>query len=167
MKKFLGIGAVILLIATIAMYGYFGGFKSPEISVYTMPSKTIFGKLYKGDIQNKAFGLLFEEMNEKAKENNALLCAIYYNNPDKTNGKVEAFVGFVGNNQNTDNELEKREINPIKVVKGTINARYLIIPTKIYPAIAEYAKVNNLILTDFAIETYFSDTEMAVEIEIK
>lgn len=167
MGKYIGIISGILLVASVIGYSYLGGFAKPELSVTEIPKTTIWGKAYEGDIQNKEMGKIFDEYAEAAKKYNTVMCAVYYNDPDKNKGKIKAFIGIKMAAADSLAGAEKREFEFKKAIKAVLNSSYLVAPVKIYPTIQEYAKDNNLEATDFAIETYPSDKQMIVEVPVK
>jgi effector-binding domain-containing protein len=98
-----------------------------------------------------------------AEKNQEPLCAIYFTDPDKNDGKVEVFIGI----KKEVEGFSKTEIESGKVIKAVLKANYMIIPFKIYPKIAEFAKKNELKTTQTAIETYVSDKELVVEVVLE
>ena len=98
MTRWIFLIILFLTAAGVAVYGYLGGFRKPEIAVVNT-SKPIFllGHYYKGSVRNEAFGPLFRQA-QQLRANGAVrgeLANIYYNDPSKTRDTVEAFIGLI------------------------------------------------------------------------
>jgi len=164
-KKFLiAIFSIILL--TAGVYAYFGGFNKPEIKQTLSPEIHVAGKEYKGSVKTEEFGNLFLEAGQLVEQKKIAgdLGGIYYNDPEKSKDSIHAFIGVIIPNLNTPIPAGyKVRTLPAgrKVVQGSIEAHVALAPSRLFPAIFEYAKENKIPLQDFFVERY-PDTDHAV-----
>ncbi|MBX9850627.1 MAG: hypothetical protein K2X86_02605 [Cytophagaceae bacterium] len=61
-------------------YYYLGGFESAEMKMINAPSCIVAGKPYKGKMNDKSLGKLFNEAEELIKKNklDGKVCAVFY-----------------------------------------------------------------------------------------
>jgi hypothetical protein len=163
-KKFLiAIFSIILISAGI--YAYFGGFSTPEITRIISPEIHIAGKEYQGSVKADEFGDLFLEAGQLVAQNkiNGELGGIYYNDPEKHQDSIHAFIGVIIPNLNTPIPAGyKVRTLPAgkKAVQGKVESHLALAPAKLFPAIFSYAKEHNIALQDFFVECY-PDTDHA------
>ncbi len=163
-KKFLiAIFSIILLSA--GAYAFFGGFNKPEIKRVLSPEIHVAGKEYKGSVKAEEFGDLFLEAGQlvEQKKITGQLGGIYYNDPEKHKDSIHAYIGVIIPDLNTPLPAGyKVRTLPAgrKAVQGSIKTHLALAPSKLFPAIFEYAKENNLQLQDFFVERY-PDTDHA------
>ena len=166
-KKFLiAIFSVILI--SVGIYAYFGGFSHPEISQITSPEIHVAGKEYKGSVKTEEFGNLFLEAGQlvEQKKITGELGGIYYNDPEKHRDSIHAFIGVIIPTLQTPIPADyKIRTLPAgkKAVQGKIESHLALAPSKLFPAIFEYAKKHNIALQDFFVERY-PDTDHAIVI---
>lgn len=167
-KKFLAFGFVIIGIA-VGFYAYLGGFNQTKIT--QVISKTIYiaGAPYNGSLKNETFGKLFEKAGKLVEEKQVAgeLGGIYYNNPEKSNDSISAFIGIVI--PDTTVKLPAgysiRTVPAGKyILEAKLNAHYMLAPGKLYPALFDYAKSNNLQLQDYFVEYYPTTRHAAVQV---
>lgn len=142
---------IVLVLATLVLvfYAYLGGFDQPEITVAKTKLQYVAGKYYEGPVNGKEFGLRFQEASQMVdnKKLAGTLTNIYYNNPEAQDDTIKAFIGVtVADTTQTipaGYELQKLSGNR-KVIEVTSNAHFLLAPNKMYPALFDYLKANNL-----------------------
>lgn len=164
-KKFL-IAIFSVILVTAGVYAYFGGFSKPKIERTLSPEIHVAGKEYKGSVKTEEFGNLFLEAGKLVEEQKIPgdLGGIYYNDPEKHKDSINCFIGVIIPDLKTPVPAGyKVRTLPAgrKVVKGSIESHLALAPAKLFPAIFQYAKENNIPLQDFFVERY-PDTEHAV-----
>jgi len=166
-KKFL-IAIFSIILVTAGVYAYFGGFSTPEITRITSPEIHVAGREYKGSVKTEEFGNLFLEAGKLKEQNNfnGELGGIYYNDPEKHQDSIHAFIGLIIPNPKTPIPAGyKVRTLPAgkKAIQGTIESHLALAPAKLFPAIFKYAEENKIPLQDFFVERY-PDTDHAVVI---
>jgi hypothetical protein len=162
---------VILFFAGLFYYYKLGGFNPPDIKITNAPQYIIAGKPYKGKMTTKEFGMLFsdaEKLVEK-KELEGVVCGVFYNNPEKENDTIDAFVGLVVKDsiEVLPSGYSYRFVKARKVVQAHIKSHLLVSPS-IYIDIQDFAKENNVELTHVpAVEIYPSNKELLIEVPLK
>ena len=173
MKKVLIPLASILLIVFSLIYINAGGFEEVEIIQKTSKKKYIIGRFFEGNVKSEKFSNLFLEIEELKKTQNykGHLGAIYFNNPEKSKGNIEAFLGVISeeNINNIPADFEKEEITEGKVIQGKVKASNIfgISISKVYNAIFKFADEKKLTLDEYYIEWFPSKDEVVVQIRIK
>ncbi len=129
---------------------------------------TVYGYAYEGKLGNREFGKLFRDADSLV--DNQLLrgkvTGVFYNQPHKQDDTVRTFVGVLS----TDSLFagaEKRAYSPGRVVQATIEAHYLVMPVNIYPKIMEFARENNLELSEQSFEIYEREDFLKVLIPVR
>jgi hypothetical protein len=157
-KKFL-FAIFLIIILAAGGYGYLGGFNSPEVKQVVTPEIHIAGKPYYGSVKSEAFGNLFQEAG-KLVENKKIsgdLGGVYYNDPEKQNDTIKAFVGVIVPDPSVKlpagYQIRSFAAGK-KALQGDIAAHIILAPNKIYPALFDYAKEHKLVLQDLFIERY-------------
>lgn len=164
-KKFL-IAIFSIILISAGVYAYFGGFSKPEISRITSPEIHVAGKEYRGSVKSEAFGNLFLEAGQLVEQKKITgdLGGIYYNNPEKHQDSIHAFIGVIvpGANTTLPAGYQIRTLPAgKKAVQGAIESHLVLAPGKLFPAIFKYAEENNIPLQDFFVERY-PDADHAV-----
>lgn len=164
------IGIVIgcfLLIASVIIYSYLGGFNKPVITVEEVTPFSVYGYAYEGQLGSRQFGKLFR--NADSLVDNQLIegkvTGVFYNQPDNQNDTVRTFVGVLSPDS-LFVEVEKREYNPGKVVQAVIKANYLVLPVNIYPKIIKFARENNIELSEQSFEIYEQEDLLKILIPV-
>lgn len=130
-------------------YGYLGGFDSPEITITTSKPRYVAGQYYEGPADNPAFGEFFTKAGrlQESKTLPGSLANIYYNNPEEKGDSIKAFIGILVADTSValpaGYELRLWK-GGHKVVQVSTRAHYLLAPNKLYPALFDYLKNNNL-----------------------
>ena len=164
-KKFL-IAIFSIILVTAGVYAYFGGFSKPEISQITSPEIHVAGKEYIGSVKTEEFGNLFLEAGQMVEQKKITgdLGGIYYNDPEKHQDTIHAFIGVIIPSPQTPIPAGyKVRTLPAgkKAVQGKIESHVALAPAKLFPAIFKYAEENKIPLQDFFVERY-PDTDHAV-----
>lgn len=147
-KKFLVVFLGLVAIA-FGYYGYLGGFNSPDITRTTSRAGYVAGQYYEGPADNPAFGDFFKKAGQLQESKTLVgsLANIYYNNPEEKSDTIKAFIGILVADSSValpaGYELRRWEGNK-KVVQAAIRANYLLAPDKLYPALFDYLKANQL-----------------------
>ena len=166
--SFMGLFAVFMIyLATLGM------FASVEVKSVDSESKIIYGKRFLGNMKSQEFQNIFMEVGElhESKKVEGKICGWYMNNPEKSNGEIEATIGIMV----TDSNSLSTKIDgfmfyvlpPRKVVQAYVNADFKVAAAKTYTAIANYAKEKNVSLREEYFEWYDSKEDVFVEVEIK
>ncbi|GAB3542560.1 hypothetical protein GCM10027443_43580 [Pontibacter brevis] len=172
MKKFFYIMAGFAIIMLV-LYTYIGGFTAPEVSVITSETKYVAGQPYVGSIEDEALGKAFQRAAEvlEKKELEGMLGNIYYNDPDKSGDSLRAFVGiFVPDTTNITLPAgyELRTVpGGRKVIHAEVSASVVVAPKKLYAAVFDYAREENLKLEDFFVEWFPEEDRGVVEVPVR
>ena len=161
----------VLTALAMGFYGYLGGFDSPDIAVTTSAPVTIVGKYYAGQVEDKQFDLLFQEIGKTIADKKLVgtLANIYYNNPEDQNDSIKAFIGVAVKTAPIPlpEGYELRQYPGGKrVVRVTSQAHFLLAPNKLYPALFEYLKSQNLKVKKQYLEMFPQNKEALVEVEL-
>jgi len=170
MKKFLYImvGFAILL---LVLYTYLGGFTAPEVTVKASEEMYVAGIPFKGSLEDEKFGNAFRRAAEVLDngELDGTLGNIYYNDPERGDS-IDAFVGLIISDT-TVALPEGYELRVIpakkKVLHAEANANVALLPKKLYTAVFDYAKENNLKLETFYVEWFPEEDKGVVEVPVK
>ena len=160
--------AIILLV----LYTYLGGFTAPDVALATSKTIYIAGQPYQGSVEDEALGKAFQRAAEVLEKNelNGMPGNIYYNDPDKSGDSLRAFVGVIIPDTSValPTGYELRTVpGGRQVVHVEVNANVAIAPKKLYEAVFDYAKEENLKLEDFYVEWFPASDRGVVEVPVK
>lgn len=166
---------IVLALITFfyVVYLNVGGFESANVVQKTSLTRYIIGKKYQGNVKNDSFSNLFLEIEELKKSNNYIghLGGVYFNNPSKNQGDINAFLGVILENDLDEIPVnyEKIKIEASEVIEGKVLASnyFGISVNKVYEAIFDFSDENNIILEDYFVEWFPSKDEVIVQIKIK
>lgn len=170
MKKFFYIMAGFAIIMLV-VYTYIGGFTAPEVSEQASEKLYVGGIPFKGSLQDDKFSKAFRraaEVLDKG-ELEGMLGNIYYNDPERGDS-IDAFIGVVVPDSavNLPADFELRTVPARKrVVRAEANANVALLPKKLYEAVFDYAKENNLELETFYVEWFPEENKGVVEVPVK
>lgn len=141
----------VAILAYILLYWYQGVFNKPVFEVKKASEKTIYGKLYQGDIKHKKFRKTFNTA-DSLKTNNVLsgdIAALYYNDPEKDEGHVKALIGILvkDSTQKVPDIYKQRTIARRDVLQAVLNTHVRFAP-QLYDDMKTYAKAQNLELQE-------------------
>jgi DNA gyrase inhibitor GyrI len=159
-------------IVVLVLYTYIGGFSAPEVTMATSKTMHVAGQLYEGSVEDEALGKAFQRAAEvlDKKELEGTLGNIYYNDPDKSGDSLRAFIGVIVPDASvtlpTGYELRTVE-GGRKVVRAEASGNISLLPRKLYAAVFDYAKEENLKLEDFYVEWFPEDDRGVVEVPVK
>jgi hypothetical protein len=170
MKKFLYI-MVGIAIVMLVLYTYLGGFTTPDVAVRPSEKMYIAGIPFNGSLDDERFGNYFRRAAEVVDkgELQGMLANVYYNDPE-SNDSIDAFIGIIIPDSAVllpaDYELR---VIPAKrnVVHAEANANMALLPRKLYKAVFDYAKENNLKLETFYVEWFPENDKGVVEVPFK
>lgn len=160
-------------ILMLVFYTYIGGFTTPEVVVITSETKYVAGQPYEGSVEDEALGKAFQRAAQvlEKKELEGMLGNIYYNDPDKSGDSLRAFVGVIVPDTNNITLPAGYELRAVpggrKVVHAEVNANVVVAPDKLYEAVFDYAKQEDLKLEDFFVEWFPADDRGVVEVPVK
>lgn len=161
--------SLFLVIALLIIYFYWnlGGFNSVEIQQVKSDTKWVLGTKYYGSVKSEKFVSLFEEIGKKvqSKQVEGVLCGVYFNDPKKdSNGYVNACIGVLVDDSVQYDGYELIKIPARTVIKASITAHAMLAPSKLYPAIEDYAGDLSLNVIMPYLEWYMSEKEVFVEV---
>ncbi|MCC9165289.1 hypothetical protein [Pontibacter harenae] len=169
-KLFYVVAALGVLFLTF--YTYIGGFTEPDVTVATSEIRYVAGQPFLGSTDDRALGKVFQRAAEvlDKKELEGMLGSIYYNNPVKKGDTISAFIGVII--PDTTVQLpEGYELRVVpgnrKVLRGQVKAHYSLAPSKLYNAVFDYAKEENMELEQFYLEWFPQDDEAMLEVPVK
>jgi hypothetical protein len=171
MKKFVYV-MVGFAIVMLVLYTYIGGFAAPEVTVTTSETMHLAGQLYEGSVNDEALGMAFQRATEALDKNEleGMLGNIYYNDPDKSGDSLRAFIGVIVSDASValPADYKLRTVpGGRKVVRAEVNAHVTVAPRKLYAAVFDYAKEENLKLEDFYVEWFPEEGRSVVEVLVK
>ncbi|MFD1186620.1 GyrI-like domain-containing protein [Pontibacter rugosus] len=171
MKKLLYVmaGFAILL---LVFYTYIGGFTTPAVTVATSKPMYVAGQPFEGSVEDEAMGKAFQRAAQLLEQNElqGTLANIYYNDPDKSGDSIRAFIGVIIPDS-TAKLPEGYTLRAVpggrKVVHAEVNASVAMAPGKLYAAVFDYAKEQNLKLEEFYVEWFPADDQGVLEVPVK
>ncbi|GHA63954.1 GyrI-like domain-containing protein [Pontibacter akesuensis] len=171
MKKLLYVmaGFAILL---LVFYTYLGGFTDPEVTIATSKPMYVAGQPFEGSVEDEALGNAFQRAAQLLEQNElqGTLGNIYYNNPDNSGDSIRAFIGIIipDSTVKLPQGYTLRKVpGGRKVVHAEVNARVAMAPGKLYEAVFDYAKEQNLQLEEYYVEWFPADDEGVLEVPVK
>jgi hypothetical protein len=158
-----------LMAVVFGYYGYLGGFNTPDIKIMTSTHRYVAGQYYEGPADDPAFGEFFKKASQlqESKTLPGTLANIYYNNPEGKSDTIKAFIGIL--------VPDSRVALPAgyqlrvwqggrKVVQVSTRAHYLLAPNKLYPALFDYLKANQLKTRSQYLELFPEKNQALVEV---
>lgn len=170
MKKFLYIMIGFALIMLV-FYTYIGGFTAPEVTEQPSGKMYVAGIPFKGSLQDEKFSNAFRRAAEVVDngELDGTLGNIYYNDPERGDS-IDAFIGVVVADSAValpaDYELRTVPARN-RVIRAEASANVALLPKKLYTAVFDYAKENNLKLETFYVEWFPEENKGVVEVPVK
>jgi len=161
MTRWIFLAILLLTAAGVAVYGYLGGFRKPEVTVTTTPQPIfLLGHYYKGSVRGEEFGPLFRQA-QQFRASGAVrgeLANIYYNDPTTTRDTVEAFIGLIVADTMTRKLPSGYRYRTFaagqRVIQARTTASYLLAPNMLYPAVEATAKQQKLKLRQVYLEQF-------------
>ncbi len=176
-KKIFGIGVLpavlifivaLMVIGTVGSLYSFGFFEPVTVSETYSSSKIVLGKPFKGDARSEEFGEIFTEVGRMTESGavNGLVCGMYFNNPEKEKGIIDAFIGvMVADSNVTAPEGYVYKVIPERaVLEAHMKADYRVATVKCYQAIFDHSKANNIKITDEFFEWFINKEEAYVQV---
>ncbi|UOQ54204.1 hypothetical protein [Hymenobacter cellulosivorans] len=169
MTRWLFLLIFLFTIGAALIYAYVGGFKTPTVTVTTTKAPIFLaGQAFVGSANDERFGPLFRSVKE-AQDQGKLrgeLANIYYNDPAKARDTVRAFVGLIVADtvsQQLPAGYKYRTFGAgQRVVQARTTASYLVAPGKLYPAITDAVKQQQLKLRHVYLERFPEQGESEV-----
>lgn len=171
-KSFIYLGIALLLTGILIIYHQLGGFKKPGISYVDVNSYRVAGTYYEGRLSDKAWEDLFYKTRQYIEKGilDGDMAIIWYNEPEKEEGNVKAFVGvIVGKEKKINLDLEIRELKMNGLIRARIDAHSLVMPSpkKINERLLAFASEFSYIPQDVRIEKYPEESLVVAEIPLK
>ncbi|PKV67122.1 GyrI-like domain-containing protein [Pontibacter ramchanderi] len=170
-KKFLLVMLVLSFIVA-AFYAYLGGFSSAKVSETNSTQLYVAGRAFRGSVNDKGINDAFRRAAEvlDKKELEGMLGNIYYNNPEGRADSLDAFIGVIipDSAAQLPADYELRVVpGGRRALRGEVSAHYMLAPNKLYEAVFDYSKEQNLELETFYVEWFPEDHQGIVEVPIK
>ncbi|WMJ72473.1 GyrI-like domain-containing protein [Cytophagaceae bacterium ABcell3] len=171
MKKALVIIACVVMSSLLFGYYKLGGFKKPEHSKITANDYWIYGKHYKGKLEDKNFATLFEEAEAYISSNNidGYGAAYYFNNPQQGSDTADAFVGFIVEDSlaTPPQGYNVLKIDSREVVQMHMKSHYIVSPINVYESILEYAEGEGIKTKDSpSLEIYRATDDLIIQVPV-
>jgi hypothetical protein len=162
---------LLVLVAGLGLYAYLGGFNTPLIKRTRSQTYFIAGRYYAGPVEAKELGELFRQAarNRENKKLTGALANIYYNNPEKQTDSIKAFIGVQVKDDQVDlpDGYQLRQVPGGRaVVQATVKAHYLLSPKKLYPALFNYLKNNQLKTRQEYLEIFPASDQAMIQTEV-
>lgn len=158
-------------ILMLVLYTYLGGFTAPEVSLKSSEKMYVAGIPFNGSLDDEKFGNAFRraaEVLDKG-ELKGMLGNIYYNDPERGDS-IDAFIGVIV----PDSAIAlpagyELRVVPAreKVVHAEADANIALLPKKLFTAVFDYAKENDLELEEFYVEWFPEESKGVVEVPVK
>lgn len=158
------------VVTGFSVYAYLGGFNTPKVIITTSVTQYVAGTHYAGPANNEELGQLFRQAAEnlEKKKLSGVLANIYYNNPGSQTDSLEAFIGILV--KDTTQVPAGYQIKKVpggrQVVQATIQAHYSISPNKLYPALFEFIKNQQINTQKTYLEIFYNPRTALVQTEI-
>lgn len=150
-----------LLATLVVWYVRMGGFNTPQVQFTNEGPFFLGGVLFEGRVKDPIMGALFDSTAAlvERKEINGTLAAYFYNDPNKADGIVKAFIGvaMADTLQPLPDRWQWIVVPPRDAVKATLEAHFMIAPVRMYPAMETMAKEMGRTLKEESLELYPSE----------
>jgi hypothetical protein len=169
-KKYL---LIILSISIVALITYFllGGFKSPEITVVSNPSVSVYGTYYDGRIGSDSLKNLFLTARELVQSHKQLeaIAIVYYGDVNEENGLVKNFIGVdasLAEEAIEHENWEYRSFSAPNSIKACVEANVLAMPTpnNLLKDLRAYGIAQEIKADSIFIEYYAGPNNLCVEL---
>lgn len=151
-----------LLLTGLLFYLLSGG-QETAIKRQQTEAIEIHGYYYEGEARSMA--KVFEKA-EAVLPPQAVLCAWYYTDPAADKDSVSAFVGYTGASAVAGQSLETRQFGPADVLTATVVIGSLLSAPRVYESLADYAKEQNIKLSETSLELYPDDKTTIVHVPV-
>ena len=167
-KKFILYAILFLGVLLLLCYAYLGGFRPVEITVIEKPEYTLTGRYYEGSYDADSLARLFFEAKNNLKDNDKSGTLTIAHLSEPAADTVKSFIGILLKESDDYPPLdgfEKKVIAGGTVLRATINAHHLVMPTRttVDERMQEFAKEKKLSLAPVVIEQYISDEELIID----
>jgi hypothetical protein len=167
-RKLLGILAVLLLIALLAVFYQLGGFNPVRIELVQVDNYFIAGRHFDGSFRSDTIRVYFEEMRALVIQSKVQgqPVIIYDQEPDGTRGISKSFIGVVlTDNGAAPDDLEHREISASHAIRVSKDAHISVMPkpVKIAKKIKRFSEQNGVPLAGPSIEIYMPNNRLVIE----
>ncbi len=163
-----GAGILILAVSAYALFVSLGGNNPIEIQRIDNPPPTLAGITYEGTPQDERLGKTFQRIEEIISTNpGKKLHTIYEIEPA---GKLDTMRVFIGFDQSLQlDSLEFKEFKETAFLLASIEANSWVMPgpNKVKEEIREFAKENNITITEVFIDKILTDTKVQVIAPVK
>lgn len=158
------VGAVVL-----GIYAYLGGFRPIEVRLIEREEYTLIGNYYEGQYDNDTLGHLF--FNAKALiqgEGMPGTLTIVNYSPEAEGDTVSLFIGVLldtPRGEQVPEGLEKRTIKGGKVLRASIHAHHLVMPSrdKVDEKLKAFATESHISLRPLSLEQYLAEDSLQID----
>jgi hypothetical protein len=170
-RRILVIVVPILILFIVLVYIYLGGFKKPNINVKESQGYIVYGKHYKGKMDDKELKATYKEIQERydAGELKGTFTVLHFHEPDQK-GTVDAAVGIIVEDSTKAKEkgygyfVWKR--GPVAEVKIESHIAVSPSPQEIIEFVEGLAKGKGYKIGEGSLEKYFSKSHLEVEMPL-
>jgi hypothetical protein len=162
---------IFIILISIIIYAFLGGFKSIEKTIEEDKSIHIAGIEYVGKVGSDSLQMLFMQSKKlvETEEKASSIAIVYYNEADEKTGDVHNFIGVVSDDASISNMPKNWELRTFErkaSVKGCIEANVLAMPTPedMLEELKSYASEKNIETDSIFIEYYPGPNQLCVEI---
>jgi hypothetical protein len=171
-RRILVIVVPILILFIVLVYIYLGGFEKPKINVKESPGYIVYGKHYKGKMDDKDLKAIYKEIQERydAGELKGTFTVLHFHEPDREEGKVDAAIGITVQDSTKSKEkgygyyVWKR--GPVAEVKIESHIAVAPSPQEIIEFVEGLAKGKGYKIGEGSLEKYFSKRQLVVEMPL-
>ena len=174
MKKYLALGAVVLILGLAVNYSL-GGFEDIKPQLIEVDNYTIYGNGFEGSYKSNQLSDLVDEMRshqQKLDHESDLVIINYRNEAKETLGKVDNFVGI----RLTDlsdrvhiTSFEERVIQARQAIRIEIKIKPLVMPSpeKINKVAFDFAEQSGVKLQNYSVEHYAQNGLLIIEYPVQ
>ena len=175
--RYVFLAFILLTFVAAGTYIYLGGLREPAVVLETTAAPLLLaGQPYHGPVSAEGFGQLFRQA-KAAQEGGPLaggaLTNLYYNDPEKAQDSIRAFIGLAVAGADSSRPLPpgfRYRLVPAgqRVVAARLRGvSYLLAPNKLYPAAFEFVKARKLTRRPFYVEQFGADEQAQVWVGVK
>jgi hypothetical protein len=165
MKKITAVGIILLVVFSLAYYGFdrLGGNNPVVIEWVTSPPPALAGRTFKGIPRDERLAETFQEVESlRTLHSGTHIHTLYFLEPAGKLDTLEVFVGL--DLPFPTGDLESKRFNERSYLLATIKGNKWVMPSpaKVKGKLREFAKEKNLTLSEIFIDKIISEEEVQV-----
>ncbi|MEQ8924987.1 MAG: hypothetical protein RLO81_04190 [Fulvivirga sp.] len=161
-KKLLLIVTLILVI-TIIIYSFLGGYSKVEFELLT-DDLTIYGSPYQGSVESQELDSIISHFQQLSKSSESKFTVVDYFTDSE-----DSISQFIGITSAANFKIPSIEMKEVTMLKAKITAHPIVmpLPEEVKDAAQKFAAANDYRLDEFSIEIYSESGELIVFFPVK